>query len=421
MNLFAEIAARNQEPTKKCVSIPDEDLAHFKSDEYLKAIDFDIPWDTLVEMHINFTVSTVTSRQLGPIKGPECFDFRLDIVFDNRDHDGQIPIDMYSTPKRVPCPRPSLEDTTSTYTIRALSGVVAVVCITSFILCCRALIRGQILARETSEFFDKRYKLKLTRIEIFQFLNLWYVVICINDVLIIIGTVLKELIESRRTNSDLWDYCSMFLGIGNLLVWFGMLRYLSFFDKYNVIMLTLRQALPNLIRFGICVSIMYLGFVFCGWVVLGPYQFKFYTLSSTSECLFSLINGDDMYATFSMVSAKSGMIWGFSRGYIYAFVVFFIYVVLSLFISIIMDAYEKVKEHYKIGFPRTRVDDFCKSVEYDVYSQVFSEGIRPSLLYKMYALVMMKRYGPMWKGYARETTCDAQIAVRTDDRASLLT
>ena len=71
--------------------------------------------------------------------------------------------------------------------------------------------------------------------------------------------------------------------------------------------------MPNIIRFTICVSIIYLGFVFCGWVVLGPYHFKFYSLSSTSECLFSLINGDDMFATFNMVSADRGMVWGFSR------------------------------------------------------------------------------------------------------------
>ncbi|KAH9521899.1 Mucolipin-2 [Dermatophagoides farinae] len=38
--------------------------------------------------------------------------------------------------------------------------------------------------------------------------------------------------------------------------------------------------------------------LFCGWVVLGPHHLKFRTLSSTLECLFSLINGDDMFATF---------------------------------------------------------------------------------------------------------------------------
>ena len=40
-------------------------------------------------------------------------------------------------------------------------------------------------------------------------------------------------------------------------------------------------------------------FVFAGWLILGPYHIKFGSIMSTSECLFSLINGDDMFATFS--------------------------------------------------------------------------------------------------------------------------
>jgi hypothetical protein len=39
--------------------------------------------------------------------------------------------------------------------------------------------------------------------------------------------------------------------------------------------------------------------VFAGWLILGPYHFKFGSIMSTSECLFSLINGDDMFATFN--------------------------------------------------------------------------------------------------------------------------
>jgi mucolipin 3 len=48
--------------------------------------------------------------------------------------------------------------------------------------------------------------------------------ICVNDILIIIGSVLKELIELRQTSGDLWNFCSVFLGTGSLLVWIGMLR-----------------------------------------------------------------------------------------------------------------------------------------------------------------------------------------------------
>ena len=303
--------------------------------------------------------------------------------------------------------------------IRTLSILVCIVCLNSFILCCRALIRAQILAHDVSNFLDEKFKIKLRRLEKLQFLNLWYVIICINDILIIIGTILKEVIESKRTNTDLWDFCSTFLGIGNLLVWVGMLRYLGFFQKYNTIILTIKQAMPNIIRFTICVLIIYMGFVFCGWVVLGPYHYKFYTLSSTSECLFSLINGDDMFATFNMISSSRGMIWGFSRIYLYLFVIIFIYVVLSLFIAIIMDSYELVKEHYKSGFPKSRLDDFYQCVEYDIYSKTFCGEDSPSLMYVFYSWIMIKRYGPHFQAYTRDTSSRTGPSIQ--DLAPLVT
>ncbi len=416
--MFLDYYGHYFETEERCLIINDS-LTNFNSLQYMHDNNFTLPWNLMVQMKLKFSLNTVTSRRLGPIRGPECFNFRIEIRFDNSDHDGQVGIEMMSEPKRYSCPNPVYTDDTEVYTIRALSIIVGTICLTSLALCCRALIRGQLLAREVSSFFLERYKVNLTVSEMIQFLNLMYVVICINDVLIIIGTVLKEIIENRRTNTDLWDLCSTCLGIGNLLVWLGMLRYLGFFQKYNVIILTIRQAMPNIVRFTVCVSIMYFGFVFCGWVVLGPYQFKFSTLSSTSECLFSLINGDDMFATFSMVSAKGGMIWGFSRIYLYLFVIIFIYVVLSLFIAIIMDAYEVVKEHYKVGFPKTRIDSFYRAVDYDIYSKTFCEGLKPSYVYRLWAWIMIKRHGALWPGYIRDKGTD--LTSQTSDQDPLIT
>lgn len=71
--------------------------------------------------------------------------------------------------------------------------------------------------------------------------------------------------------------------------------------------------------------------------------FKFRSLAKVSECLFSLINGDDMYATFLQMRDKSYMVWLFSRLYLYTFISLFIYMVLSLFIALITDTYETIK------------------------------------------------------------------------------
>ena len=138
-----------------------------------------------------------------------------------------------------------------------------------------------------------------------------------------------------------------------------------------MLILTLKGALPNVLRFLFCAILIYLGFVFCGWIILGPYHFKFKTILTTSECLFSLINGDDMFATFSSTPSDSAVIWTFSKIYLYIFISLFIYVILSLFIAIIMDTYEVIKDYYANGFPKKRLHEFYKEAGYDPRSGVF--------------------------------------------------
>src|SRR5699024_8574822 len=112
----------------------------------------------------------------------------------------------------------------------------------------------------------------------------------VNDVLIISGTLLKIRLESSDIISGtVFTDCSLMLGVGNLLVWLGLLRYLSYWNSWNILIVTIRRAVPSLLRFLLCAVLIYGGFCFCGWVVLGPYHLKFRTLSSTSECLFSLM------------------------------------------------------------------------------------------------------------------------------------
>ena len=74
---------------------------------------------------------------------------------------------------------------------------------------------------------------------------------------------------------------------------------------------------------------------------LASLQFRY--LSSTSECLFSLINGDDMYNTFEAISSENVYAWWYSRMYLYVFISFFMYVVVNVFLSVIMDTYETIK------------------------------------------------------------------------------
>ena len=105
----------------------------------------------------------------------------------------------------------------------------------------------------------------------------------------------------------------MCLGIGTALVWIGTLRYFGFFQYFNVIIIVVKIAAPHMIKFLACASILYAAFVLSGWMILGSYHIKFKTIMSTSECLFSLINGDDMFVTFSSSPDQAWPEYVFSR------------------------------------------------------------------------------------------------------------
>uniref|UniRef100_A0A914RBN9 Polycystin cation channel PKD1/PKD2 domain-containing protein n=1 Tax=Parascaris equorum TaxID=6256 RepID=A0A914RBN9_PAREQ len=108
--------------------------------------------------------------------------------------------------------------------------------------------------------------------------------------------------------------------MGALLVYVGVLRYFCFFSKYNVLILTMKKSLPNILRFMSCAAVLYMGFLVAGWVIIGPYSLKFRTLGKSSEALFSLLNGDDMFATFFTINDTNTIIKIFGTIYIYIFV-----------------------------------------------------------------------------------------------------
>lgn len=77
---------------------------------------------------------------------------------------------------------------------------------------------------------------------------------------------------------------------------------------------------------------------------------QFRSLSMVSECLFSLINGDDMFVTFAEMEQSGTMVWIFSQVYLYTFISLFIYMVLSLFIALITGAYDTIMVRFEICF-----------------------------------------------------------------------
>lgn len=329
----------------------------YDSRRYLNHFNF----SALVKATLSFSIKTVSFKSVGPKIAPNCYQFDIQIIFDNEDHDGQMSIYLDAEPRRLKCKgniEYVIKDRLDSVLRTLLNVVVICICTLSFVLCSRALWRAHQLKNITIAFFKERFDKVLTTEDQLEFVNFWYIMIIVNDLFIIIGSLVKELIERKEFTSDQWDACSVFLGIGNILVWFGVLRYFSFLKAYNIVILTLKHATPQLAKFLLCAILIFLGFVFCGWSILGPYHLKFRTLSSTSECLYSLINGDDMFATYAILSTKSKMIWFFSRIYLYSFISLFIYVILNLFITVINGVYEAIKLCEKEGFPKTDLKRF---------------------------------------------------------------
>lgn len=370
---FNESYVFNAEIIETCRNISAETPgASLHSKNYLHSLN--INFSALVTAVLSFSVKTVDFKTAGRISPPNCYRFDIDIIFDNEDHDGQMLLSLEANPVRLVC-KGDVEYVTDDEIDSILQSIlnyfVIIICVTSFVLCSRAVWRAQQLKQLTNTFFINNFNRPLSQKDKNKFLNLWYIMIIINDVLIIVGSSIKEQIERKEFTSDQWNVCSLLLGLGNLLVWFGVLRYLGFFKTYNVVILTLEKAAPKVARFLLCALLIYAGFTFSGWLILGPYHLKFRSLATTSECLFSLINGDDMFATFSIMSNKSPMLSYFCKIYLYSFISLYIYVILSLFISVIMDAYDTIKLYYNEGFPKSELQLFMG----DANIEDFSSGV----------------------------------------------
>ncbi|XP_017774094.1 PREDICTED: mucolipin-3-like [Nicrophorus vespilloides] len=359
---FNESYIFNPEIIETCYNISTNETDSFSSQDYLlEYYDLEINFAALVKASLTFSLKTISFKSAGRLTPPNCYKFDIIINFINEDHDGQMMLDLDAEPNRLTCNGnvEYITDNRIDALLRSLLNYfVIVICIMSFILCTRAIVRAQQLKVIANNFFITHFEKPLNRDDKMEFLNMWYIMILVNDIFIMIGSSIKERIESSEYTSDQWNVCSIFLGTGNMLVWFGVLRYLGFFKTYNVVILTLKKATPQIFRFLLCALLIYGGFTFCGWLILGPYHLKFKSLSTTSECLFSLVNGDDMFATFSIMSNKSTMLWWFSRIYLYSFISLYIYVILNLFITVINDAYETIKLYYTEGFPKSDLHSF---------------------------------------------------------------
>ncbi|XP_072531253.1 mucolipin-1b [Salminus brasiliensis] len=303
---------------------------------------FTLKFHKLINVTIKFKLKAINIQSIINNEIPDCYTFSVTILFDNRAHSGKVKISLHNHAVITECRDPNVSGHKENYLRVAFDVLVAIVCGLSLALCGRSILRGIALQHEFVRFFRQSLDRKVCWADRLEFINGWYLLLIISDVLTIIASFIKIGIETKNLSS--YDLCGILMGTSTLLVWVGVIRYLSFFQKYNILIVTLRAAFPSVIRFCCCAAAIYFGYVFCGWIVLGPYHAKFRSLSTVSECLFSLINGDDMFATFSEVERSGTLVWLFSQVYLYTFISLFIYMVLSLFIALITGAYDTITQ-----------------------------------------------------------------------------
>ncbi|CAF1320778.1 unnamed protein product, partial [Didymodactylos carnosus] len=340
---------------------------------------------------IEFVLNTIQLKNLKPFSQPDCYHFQVKLIFDNNARTGKIRVRLDSQAELRSCNGKLINPHDWTLMRRDLLLVydcfVLIISFISFILCVRSLYQGHRLCKEVVEYYNEKYVKNRPKIstqtrdtssigttnrkkkreiqpnklqfsEYYQFYSPWYFLMIITDLLVIAATIIKIYILFKLV--DNYDAAGLLLGISSLLAWFGVLRYLSFFKKYNLLFVTIKRALPLLLRYVLCVLIIFCGFMFCGWIVLGPYHSKFRTITTTCENMFSLIAGDDMYTTFTNLKTESIYVSLFCRLYLFTYISLFIYVVSSLVIALVIDGYDTVKTFYKHGFPKSVLERFSE-------------------------------------------------------------
>uniref|UniRef100_A0A8D0XAV8 Polycystin cation channel PKD1/PKD2 domain-containing protein n=1 Tax=Sus scrofa TaxID=9823 RepID=A0A8D0XAV8_PIG len=340
---------------------------------------FKLEFYRLLQIEISFQLKGIDLQTIYSRELPDCYVFQNMITFDNKAHSGKIKIYFNSDANIEECKDLNISGSIqrNIQYVLVFDAFVIVICLASLILCTRSIVLALRLRKRFLNFFLEKYKRHVCNTDQWEFVNGWYVLVIISDLMTIVGSILK--MEIKVKNLTNYDLCSILLGTSTLLVWVGVIRYLGYFQAYNVLILTMQASLPKVLRFCACAGMIYLGYTFCGWIVLGPYHNKFEKLNTVAECLFSLVNGDDMYATFAHIQQKSLLVWLFSRLYLYSFISLFIYMILSLFIALITDSYDTIKKYQKNGFPATDLQEFLKECSSKEKCQQESSAFLPRI------------------------------------------
>lgn len=130
-----------------------------------------------------------------------------------------------------------------------------------------------------------------------------------------------------------------FLGGACLFTWFSLIQYLEYFPEYYVLISMLKKSAPRISQFLMGVFPLFIGYALLAMVSFGDNVDRFGDLLETLTTLFSVVNGDIIYETFSSLSdfGIAGQL------FIYIYVIIFTYIVLMTIIAIVEEAFFESK------------------------------------------------------------------------------
>lgn len=161
---------------KLCEQLP-QNVSSIGVEQYLKDQGVEVNFASLVSAELSFKIKTVNFK-VTALSAPDCFRFDVSILFNNRDHDGQMLLSLDAEATRLKCKGETSFISHARFDAiltSILNIFVLLTCILSFALCTRALWRAYLLRCTTVNFFRLHFAKELSFDGKLEFVNFWFV------------------------------------------------------------------------------------------------------------------------------------------------------------------------------------------------------------------------------------------------------
>eukprot|EP00826_Nyctotherus_ovalis_P006954 TRINITY_DN1169_c0_g2_i14.p1 TRINITY_DN1169_c0_g2~~TRINITY_DN1169_c0_g2_i14.p1 ORF type:complete len:301 (+),score=110.97 TRINITY_DN1169_c0_g2_i14:1167-2069(+) len=160
--------------------------------------------------------------------------------------------------------------------------------------------------------------------------NRWNVTCLIGNIIQLSGVIIYLFDLNQRL-----VVTNIFFGIGCMMAWFNIGRYLEYSPRYFIVFTTLFAALPTTVRFVMANLPVFIGYAFLGTCIFWQSP-RFHTISQSLMTEFALFLGDSVFDVFKELTEID---YWLSQIYLYTFLLMFFTIVQNFFISIIQYSY----------------------------------------------------------------------------------